>query len=237
MSIPCIIIDDEPLAIQVIEGHIKQIPDLEHLGSFQNPLKAFEFLRSTEIELIFLDIQMPFISGIDFVESLNTHPKVIFTTAHRKYALESYELEVVDYLLKPISFSRFFKAINKFKNLYQANPETFWEPHSPSPLVHDHIYVNSNKKFIKVAFDQILYIESLKDYVRICTAEKKIITKGKISEFGKRLTPAFMRIHRSFIVNTQKITAFNAVQIEIGSKVISIGRAYRDDVIQSLKGS
>ena len=236
MAISCIIIDDEPLAIQVIGSYMEQVPDLVLLGSFQNPLKAFEFLREKETDLIFLDIEMPFISGIDFVKSMNPSPRVIFTTAHRNYALESYELDGVDYLLKPISFSRFFKAINKFKSLYQQHTETVAPPPLIPSLVHDHIYVNSHKKFIKVAFDQILYIESLKDYVRICTVEKNVITKGKIGEFGNRLTPTFIRVHRSFIVNSSHITAFNSVQVEIGSKVISIGRGYREAVLKALKG-
>ncbi len=236
MPIKCLIIDDEPLAIQVIKAHIEQIPDLDLVSTFQNPLKAFEFLRLNEIELIFLDIQMPYLTGLDFVKASPNNPKVIFTTAYRNYALESYELEVVDYLLKPITFIRFFKAVNKYKNLFHGtNLSTKADLFLSSDMVHDHIYVNANKKYIKVIFSQVLYLESIKDYVRIYTENGNVITKGKISEFETSFPNTFLRVHRSFIVNTHKIKAFNSATIDIENKEIPIGNSYKEKVMLFLK--
>jgi len=233
MLTKCLIIDDEPLAIQVLVNHLKQVPDLELVNSFQNPLEAFELLKTTEIDLIFLDIQMPLLTGIDFVKSLQNPPAIIFTTAYRNYAIESYELDVIDYLLKPITFIRFFKAINKYKNLHQKTISI--KTPTVTPMVNDHIYVNSNKKFIKVLFNEILYVESIKDYIRIHTPEKNIITKDKISEFENKLPNVFLRVHRSYIVNTLKISAFTALDIEIGKQEIPIGNSYKKEVIAQLK--
>lgn len=225
--------DDEPLAIQIIQAHLAQIPDMELVASFENPLEAFELIKTSKIDLVFLDIQMPLLSGIDFVKTLVHPPQIIFTTAHRNYAIESYELDVVDYLLKPITFIRFFKAVNKFKNLTNLSVSTV-DTVAPE-MVHDHIYVNSNKKFIKVAFDQILYVESIKDYVHIHTVTQSIITKDKISGFGDKLPGNFKRIHRSFIVNTLHVNAFTATHVEIGQKELPIGNSYKNEVISFLK--
>lgn len=232
MSIKCLIIDDEPLAINVIEAHLKQITEVDLLGTFQNPLKAFEFVKEHEVDLIFLDIEMPILTGVDFVKSLDHPPKIIFTTAHRDYAVMSYELNVVDYLLKPISFIRLFKAINKYKEL--AGSQTIEVP-KEEEASHDHIYVNSNKKFIKISFDEILYVESIKDYVRIHLKDKTVITKGSIGSFLEKLPKKFIRIHRSFIVNTTKVTAFTSLDVEIGSKEIPIGASYKNDTINFFK--
>jgi len=228
-AIRCLIIDDEPLAVDLIRSHIAQISRLELVSSFHNALEAFTFLKANSVDLIFLDIQMPVLTGIDFVKSLPSKPAIIFTTAYRDYAAESYELDVIDYLVKPITFIRFFKAVNKFMDGFNASKQ-----HSliPTPVMGDHIYVNANKKHIKVAFNEI---ESLKDYLRIHTEEKSIITKDKISDFEKKLPSAFLRIHRSFIVNTAKITAFTAQDVEIGLKEIPIGRSYKEIVQDRLK--
>jgi len=233
MPIKCIIIDDEPLAIQILERHIAQIPDLELVTTFQNPVPAFDLLKQTAVDLIFLDIQMPLLTGIDFMKALQNPPKVIFTTAYRNYAIESYELDVVDYLLKPISFTRFFKAVNKVKNLTQHVVPS--EIPVQQEVTHDHLYVNSNKKFIKVNFEDILYIESIKDYVRIHTETQKIMTKDTISSFYEKLPPIFLRIHRSFIVNAAKVTAFTAADVEIGEREIPIGNSYKNEVMEFLK--
>lgn len=233
MPVKCIIVDDEPLAIQIIESHLNQIPDFELVDTFQNPLEAFEILKTTSIDLIFLDIQMPLITGIDFVKSMQNPPAIIFTTAYRNYAIESYELDVVDYLLKPITFTRFFKAINKFNNKNQSSSPI--KIPEPTPITNDHIYVNSNKKFIKILFDEITHVESIKDYIRIHTIHNNIITKDKISEFDKKLPDTFMRIHRSFIVNLSKITAFTALDVEIEKQEIPIGNSYKKMVMNRLK--
>lgn len=232
MSIKCLIIDDEPLAIEVLQMHLKQIAEVEILGVFQNSLQAFEFVNMHHIDLIFLDIEMPVLTGVDFVKSLETPPSIIFTTAHRDYAVVSYELNVVDYLLKPISFMRLFKAINKYKDLIDIRTiDVNDKPEVPN----DHIYVNSNKKFIKISFREILYVESIKDYVRIHLNDQSVITKGTIGNFLEKLPSYFLRIHRSFVVNTQKITAFTALDVEIGTKEIPIGSSYKSETLNFLK--
>ncbi len=232
MKISCLVIDDEPLAIEVIKAHLDKIPGIEIISTFQNPVEALDMIKSTKIDLIFLDIEMPLLSGIEFLKTLQHPPKVIFTTAYRNYAIESYELDVVDYLLKPISFTRFFKAINKYKNLVniKITESTVKEEES-----NNHLYVNSNKKFIKLNFKDILYVESIKDYVKVVLHDKSVITKDSISNFEYKLPHEFLRIHRSFIVNTNKITAFTKVDVEIGKIEIPIGTSYKDNVIYFLK--
>jgi DNA-binding LytR/AlgR family response regulator len=233
MSIKCLIIDDEPLAIDVLKTHLKQISEIELLGTFQDSLKAFEFVKDHRIDLIFLDIEMPVLTGVDFVKSLESPPKIIFTTAHRDYAIDGYELNVVDYLLKPISFIRLFKAINKYKVLVGSHTS---ETPKEVKTSNDHIYVNSNKKFIKISFDEILYVESIKDYVRIHLVDgQKVITKGTIGNFLEKLPQEFLRIHRSYVVNTNKVTAFTSLDVEIGTKEIPIGASYKNETINFLK--
>jgi len=232
MSIKCLIIDDEPLAIEVIATHLKQMEEIELVQTFQNPLKAFDFVKDQEIDLIFLDIEMPLITGIDFVKNMENSPHIIFTTAHRDYAVTSYELDVVDYLLKPISFTRLFKAINKYKALKGSKVK---ESPKVAEVFNDHIYVNSNKKFIKISFDEILYIESIKDYVRIHLKDKKVMTKDTIGSFLKKLPSQFLRIHRSYIVNTTKVTAFTSLDVEIERQEIPIGASYKNDTIDFFK--
>jgi len=231
----CLIIDDEPLAIDVIKDYIQQIPQLELVGTCQDAMKAFEIINSQSIDLLFLDIEIPGINGIDFIKSLTNPPSVILTTAFREYALESYEIEVVDYLLKPISFNRFFKAITKF--LKPSAENTLIEGSEPvASLVKGSIYVYSNKKNLKVFFDEILYLESIKDYVTIYTPGKKIITKNTITKYEEMLPDRFFRVHRSFIVNSSKISAYTHQDIEIGDKEIPIGTSYKRKVIEKLKG-
>lgn len=233
MNTKCIVIDDEPLAIKVLEQHIIKIPDLDLVATFKNPVDALEVLKKESIDLIFLDIQMPLITGIDFVKSTPLHAKVIFTTAHRDYAIESFELDIIDYLLKPISFSRFLKAINKYKQglLSTQDQRSLVKP----SITSTHIFVNTNRRFVKIEFDQILYIESIKDYVRIHTTGKAIITKDKISAFIEKLPDSFLRVHRSYIVNTNKITAFTAKDIEIEKIEIPIGEHFKSGVLAALK--
>lgn len=234
MNAKCVIIDDEPLAIELIKDHISKFSDLEIVGTASNAIEGFELLKAQQVDLIFLDIQMPMLTGIEFLKSLSDSPKVIFTTAYREYALESYELEVVDYLLKPISFDRFFKAINKYFKTTESKSAAI--PAGPGPEEDSgYIYVNMNKKHYKVLFADILYAESIKDYVRIHTAHAKIVTKDKISDFANKLPPHFLRTHRSYIVNTQKITAFTNQDIEIGDLEIPIGISYKQNVLKELR--
>lgn len=228
----CIIIDDEPLAIRLITRHVEQLPELELLKSFQNPIEAFNFVKSNAVDLIFLDIQMPTLTGVEFVKSLNHKPGIIFTTAFRDYAVESYELNVVDYLVKPITFPRLLTAVHKF--LGQKKETAVMSP-APESEIKNYFYVNANKKRIKVSYEKIDYIESIKDYIRIHMGEERVITKHTISDFEKKLPDNFLRIHRSFIVNKNKLTAFTLQDVEIGKKEIPIGGSYKKEVLKILE--
>lgn len=228
----CIIVDDEPLAIEILESYVSKIEHLKLEGSFRNAVSAFAFLQQHAVDLIFLDIQMPKLSGIDFLKSLKNRPKVIFTTAYRDYALEGFELEIADYLLKPIPFERFLKAVGKV----MPSPQ----PTTPANLAkaevtEDYVFFKVDKKMVKTKMSDILYIESIKDYVKVRTHEKEIITQQKISYLEESLPKElFLRIHRSFIVNRDKIDAYSATDIEMGKFHIPIGRNYKNDVIKDL---
>ncbi len=231
-KIKCLIVDDEPLAIMVLKDFLEKVPQLELITTCADALQAFQVLNQEAIDLVFLDIEMPGLNGIDFIKSLANPPAIILTTAYREYAMESYEIEVVDYLLKPIAFSRFFKAINKYlKSVNNLALEQTVEQKTSQGS----IYVYSNKKNIKVYLDDILYLESLKDYIRIHTSEQQIVSKDTISRYEELLPDSFLRVHRSFIINTEKISAFTQHDIEIGTKEIPIGSSYKKRVMQLLK--
>ncbi|UXX80686.1 LytTR family DNA-binding domain-containing protein [Reichenbachiella carrageenanivorans] len=230
----CIIIDDEPLAIEVIESYVDRIESLELVGKFRNAIKAFDYIQSGEpVDLIFLDIQMPKLTGIEFLKTLHQPPQVIFTTAYREYALEGFELEVLDYLLKPISFDRFMKAVSKA--LHQQQSLTKEVGVTTTVEGDDFIFFKCDKKMIRICLKDILYIESVKDYVKIKTAEKEIVTHEKISVLETKLpTPYFIRVHRSFIVNIPKIESYSASEIELNQESIPVGRNYKLDVMERL---
>jgi len=233
--IRCVIIDDEPLAIEVIQAHLSQLPEFELVATFPNPVGALAILESEQVDLLFLDIEMPLLTGIDFLKTVPKLPKVIFTTAYRNYALESYELDVVDYLLKPISFSRFLKAVNKFKTMVQM-PIVSIEQGIEVPL-NDHLYVNANKKYIKIEFKEILYVESMKDYIKIHMPDRNVVTKEAIGTFEAKLPVTFLRIHRSFIVNTKRVTAFTKADVEINATELPIGTSYKKAVMGFLNST
>jgi DNA-binding LytR/AlgR family response regulator len=231
----CIIVDDEPLAIEVLESYADRMEGLELVATCSNAVKAFDVLKKEKIDLIFLDIQMPKLNGIDFIKALSPTPKVIFTTAYREYAIESYELDVVDYLLKPIAFNRFLMSVNKAmseeledKNVTEST--TVLASQDPP-----YIFLKADRKMVKVYLKDILYIESLKDYVRIKTAAKEIISLQKISYLEQKLPEdCFTRIHRSFIVPIKKIEAFSNHTVEVGGKELPIGRNYKAAVLEIL---
>lgn len=234
MGIKCMVVDDEPLAIKVLEKYILKVPDLELVATFDNPITAGHFLENTTVDLLFLDIQMPEVTGIDFIKNTAIHPKVILTTAYREYALEGYELDIIDYLLKPIPFIRFYKAINKYKALNAGIQST---SHKSLEIdnASDHIFVNSNKRMIRIAFHTILFVDSIKDYVRIHTTNDTIITKDKISTFVERLPSHFLRVHRSYIINTEKITSLTSKDVVLlGGMEIPIGTSYKE-IIKFIK--
>jgi len=235
MGIKCMIVDDEPLAIKVLEKYINKVPDLELISTFDNPVIAGHFLQNSTIDLLFLDIQMPEVTGIDFIKNTSLQPKVILTTAYREYALEGYELDIIDYLLKPISFLRFYKSVNKYRTLNTAIKSNTSNSNSETNATADHIFVNSNKRMIRIEFNEILFIDSIKDYVRIHKANDTIITKEKISTFVEKLPSYFLRIHRSYIINTTKIVSLTSKDVVlIGGIEIPIGASYKD-IIRLIK--
>ena len=232
----CLIIDDEPLAIKVIKDYVEKTPQLDLSGTCSNGMDAYQMIQDNDIDLLFLDIEMPQFTGIDLAKTLPPSLKIIFTTAHRDYAIESYELDVVDYLLKPISFQRFFKSVTKFLNLSKGITSPVAQSETPSREKKDAIYIYADKKNYKVYLDDILYLESLKDYVRVFTTERSLVTKSTISHYEELLPTDFLRIHRSFIVNKNKISAYTNQDVEIGKKEIPIGVSYKKEVAQNLKG-
>lgn len=230
MKYKCVIVDDEELARELIETHLSQLDQFELVASCESALEAQKVLSSETIDLLFLDIEMPVLKGTDFLKGLINTPKVIFTTAYRDYAIEGFELNAVDYLLKPIVFDRFFKAVEKF--LASVIP-----PSIPQEEIKesDHIYIQSNRKNIKINLKDILFVESIKDYVRVQMENEEVTFKAGITAFHKRLDNRFLRVHRSFLVNTTKITAFTKSDIEIDQKEIPIGEMYKADVLDSLR--
>jgi len=233
MKTRCLIVDDEPLAIEIIETHLSQLDDFIIVGTCKNAIEAFQVLEKETIDLMFLDIQMPKITGIDFLKSLQHRPKVIFTTAFIDYAIEGYELDVVDYLVKPISFERFFKAISKYKNLVDQRQAPIT---TAKTIEQDYIYVKSNKKRHRLLFDSIWYVESVKDYVRIHLEDKSLIVKTTLTHFESQLpSNIFLRIHRSYIVNLSKVTAHTHNDIELSKMEIPIGNSYKQKVFELLK--
>ncbi len=234
-TIRCIIVDDEPLAIELLTKHVAQVPELTLIATASNPIDALSILKKEQIDLMFLDIQMPVLTGIELVKTLSEPPAVVFTTAYRDYAVESYELNVLDYLMKPITFIRFLQSVDKYFDLKGQEPSKVTITPNVETEPTKSIYVNVNKRYVKVKFDEIKYIESVKDYIHIHTLNETVVTKEKISEFMTKVPENFIRIHRSFIVNRAMITAFTAQDIEIGEKEIPIGTSYKDDVLSILK--
>ncbi|MFC2152444.1 LytR/AlgR family response regulator transcription factor [Bacteroidota bacterium] len=231
----CIIVDDEPLAIEVIENHLSKFEDFEIIAKCNNAVAAFEIIRKKNVDLIFLDIQMPKITGVDFLKSLKHPPKVIFTTAYREYAIDAFELDVVDYLLKPISFERFLQSVNKFYEVSGRDLTIFNSQENQSNFTEPYTYIKADKKMYKVYLKDIIYIEALKDYAKIICEKKSLITKHPISAFEEKLpSNLFIRIHRSFIISTAKIEAFNSTEIDIADRQLPIGRSYKNQVLKVL---
>lgn len=223
----CIIIDDEPIAIKVIQEHIEKFENIECVKGYTRAIDAIEILSKEKIDLLFLDINMPGISGIEFLKSLANPPKVIFTTAYRNFAVDAFELDAIDYLVKPISFQRFLKAISKFHSLVKIPGETIQEKKEDK----DYIILKSDKKNYKIQFKDILYIESLDNYIKVCTADFSIICYESLSGIEKELPEAdFMRIHRSYIINYSKVDVFTSSFVEIAKRKFTIGRNFKDEV-------
>lgn len=228
-KLSCIIVEDEPLAAEVLEDYIKQVPFLDLVNIYEDALFALEALKKQKVDVIFLDIHLPKLKGLDFIKTLKSPPQIIITSAYREYALDGYELNVTDYLLKPINFNRFLMAVNKLKNQHESEVSSVAVPHTGE---RGHLLININKKKIKVFYDEILYIESRKEYINIVTEKESYLTKYQLTDIEAELDKAsFMRIHRSFIVARTKIKAFNAAEVELGGQVIPIGRSYKELVL------
>lgn len=224
MKVKCLIVDDEPLAINVIKSHLKSFENFEVTGSCGDAMEAFNFIKTYPIDLVFLDINMPELSGMDFIRNLEQAPLIIITTAYREFAVEGFELNVFDYLVKPISFPRFVKSIDKF--LAYSNIKTDSESNEI-----DYAFIKVDKKIVKVFYNDILYIESLKDYVRIVTQAENYITHQNLGAFTASLPQAqFLRIHRSYTISLSKIKALDGNNIEIANKQIPIGRNYQVEI-------
>lgn len=218
MKINCIIVDDEPLAVKLLENHISKIEELHLVGTAGNALEAYKLTKSKTVDLVFLDIQMPDLTGIDFLKSLKNRPKTIFTTAYREFAIEGFELEAVDYILKPITFERFFKAVER---VLRENTESKED---------EFILLKSKGLQYKILLKMILFFESQANDVKVVLKEgKPIITKYKISDLEVLESKGFLRVHRSFLVNLKEVKAFGNTELIIENYAIPIGRSYKQN--------
>lgn len=236
MKIKCLIIDDEPLARDIIRTYLGRLDDFEIAHEHENALEALSFLKQNRIDLIFLDINMPRLSGLDFLRSLKSPPKTIITTAHREHALDGFDLHVVDYLLKPISFERFLQSIDKY---YESLSYPISINNAESPLSQDaFLYLRDNRKTHKVYLSDIRIIESMGEYIKVHSGDRKLMTRCSLSVIeGTLPNDRFIRTHNSFIVSIAHITAFTASTVEIGDIEIPISRKYKNLVMKSLKNS
>ena len=231
MHMKCLIVDDEPIAIQVLETHLARVPDVEVVAACQHALAAFDVLQTQPIDVLFLDIEMPELTGLELLRALTRPPIVILTTAYREYALEGFELDVLDYLLKPISFPRLLRALDKAKRVQGRVWPTAAEPLRTTRT----LALPVDRQTVSLPLDDILYIESMSDYVKVKTQTKEIVSKQRLSDLAERLQPhQFVRTHRSFLVAMQHISAYSAEEVRIGESVVPISRSYRQHVLSEL---
>ena len=234
-NIRCLVADDEPPAREILQRYIDNMPDLELVKECSNAMQVLSFLQSEEVDLVFLDINMPQLKGNELLKILKNPPKIILTTAHAEYALEGYELDVVDYLLKPIQFERFVKAVHKavHVNGHSLNQSSVMEKEAKQ---ESFVYFRADRKMVKVMLSDILYIESMKDYVKVVTTEGVLITKQSMTSVEAMLPENhFIRTHRSFIVSLPKIKSFTHELIEIEKTEIPIGKLFRNSVMKVLQ--
>lgn len=226
----CVIIDDEPMALRVIEDHLGAFDQLEYLQGFTKAFDALELLNRQAIDLLFLDINMPGISGVELLRSLDRPPLVIFTTAYRNFAVDAFELDALDYLVKPIAFERFVKAVNRFLSRMQPGGDTVRQETGNA-----HIILKADKKHYHIRLHELKFIESLDNYMRVYTTQDIITSYGSLGSLERQLPAAqFIRIHRSCIINRQHVKAFTSAYVQIDDRKISIGRHYRKEVMQRL---
>jgi two-component system, LytTR family, response regulator len=232
MQINCIAIDDEPLALSKLEGFIRKVPELNLIRTFDNPLETIGWMRENRVDLIFLDIQMEQLTGIQFLESIGSGPRVILTTAYPQYALKGFELKVTDYLLKPFSFQRFFQAVNRVMEYFPQSGEG----HKPTRETDSFIFVKTEYRLERIDIDDILYIEGMKDYLRIICSEKKIMTLQSFAKLEESLPAGkFCRVHKSFIVAIEKIKSVERGVILIADKRIPVSNTYKDNFYSKIR--
>lgn len=239
-KINCLVVDDEELARNLVENYINRLPYLNIAAKCADPLEAMQVMQEQKIDLIFLDIQMPNLTGIEFIKTLSYKPYIIFTTAYKEYALESYELDVVDYLLKPFRFERFMQAVNKASQLINQENKSI-APVAATPSVanaevtKDYILVKSDFKVFRIFHDDILYIESMKEYVAYHTKDQRTLSLGSLKKLEQQLPESkFMRIHKSYIANTSYIAALEGNMVHISDKKLPIGSSYKEAVMKKV---
>lgn len=228
MVIRCLIIDDEPLARQLLESYVQQVPSLQLVQSCTSAIEAFQVLHQQEVDLLFLDIQMPGINGLSFLKSLKQPPQVIFTTAYTEHAVEAFELEALDYLLKPITFERFIKAIQKITKKEEAA--------TPTSQVTNHVlFIKENKRLVRIEHNDILFVEGFGDYVKVVTTNHTHVTYSSLNKIGE-LLPAghFFRIHRSYIINLNKLNYLEGNYVKVAAHSLPIGLTFKDALLLKL---
>ncbi len=231
MKVRCIIIDDEPLAIKIIEKYLLEFQNFELIGSFNNPFMALSAIEENDVDVVFLDINMPKMNGLEFVRNLESKPNIVITTAYREYAVDSFTLDVLDYLVKPIPFNRFLKSINKIsQHIHLQKGNTTIQDETDS-----HIFLKVDKKLVKIKFDDIFYIESLKDYIKIFTAVGDYLVHKSLTGITDELPKNnFLRIHRSYTIAIDKVKSVEGNLIEINTKRLPIGRKYVNHAKQAI---
>lgn len=231
----CIALDDEPLALDIIEAYVKKHPELNLIARCNNAEEASKVLNSQHIDLMFLDIQMPGVTGLNFIRSLKNKPLFMFTTAYSEYAIDGFELDAIDYLLKPIAYDRFEKAIEKAKEYYTIKNNSGL---TESDLENDFIFVKANQQLIKLAYGEILYVEAFADYVKIFLNDRKIVTLQTMKKMEAKLpSDIFSRVHRSFIVNRKAVQSFSTSVCEVNGEKIPVGKNYKYDFIKLMKSN
>ncbi len=232
MILRCLLVDDEPLALKVLQSHIANVNGLQIVAQCKNAIEAIDVLHQKQVDLIFLDIKMPKLLGTDFIKNLSSRPKIIFVTGYREYAIEGYDLDAIDYLLKPVSFERFVQAVSKAKKMVGSEMQNHSEEYKANP--EEFFYLKVDKNMQKVFINEILYIESLKDYIKVClTTGKNLLVRQSITSIEKLLSAhRFLRVHRSYIVSIDKITAFNNIFVQLQSNEIPIGKLYKHAVME-----
>jgi DNA-binding LytR/AlgR family response regulator len=237
MKIKAILVDDEPHAIEVLDNYLRNFSEIEVIARCQDAIQAFQVLQQQKVDLMFLDVKMPGLNGTDLLRSLKTPPKVVFTTAYQDYAVEGFDLNAVDYLLKPIPFERFLRAVDKVFTGLNVTSQSVSVTQKPSVSNQDvFLYLKVDRKMVKINVNDIFWIESLRDYIKVVLKEKVLISKQKISLLEELLPEdGFIRVHRSFIVSVDKVESYHAHKIEIAGKELPIGRNFRNDCQRRFK--